>query len=171
MNTSWNLENLYPSFESQKYQEDIHKLSVIIEDYINYTSKIDMTKPTKTLAKLLLFNIELASLSSLIYSFISLSLATDATNEIANNQLVALNKMMLKTTLPSTIFERFIASIDDLDDVINQDDLLFEHEFFIKEIKQKGKYLLSDNEEVLASRLKQSGSSCGKSYTIILLLP
>lgn len=158
MNT-WSLENLYPGFESPKYQNDIHNLGVLIEKYIDLTSNIDTTKPKETLINLLEINIELASLSSLIYSFISLTLATDTINEIANNQLVAINKMMLKTTLPSTMFERFITSIDDLDSLINQDPLLKEHEFFIKEIKSSGKYLLSNNEEVLASRLRQSGSS------------
>lgn len=156
---TWNLDNLYPGFDSEKYYNDLIKLDSLIDQYIKLTTNIGKESHKDTLVNLLKTNIELTNLSSLIYSYISLSLATDTTNEVANNQLIAINKKMLQTTLPATLFEKFVVSIDNLDDIILQDQLLKEHEFFLKEIKKNGKFLLSDNEEVLASKLRQSGSS------------
>ena len=73
--------------------------------------------------------------------------------------MIMLNKKIVQTTHPSTICEKYILSIENLDEIINQHPLLKEHEFYLKEIKEQGKYLLTDEAEVLVAQLRQSGSS------------
>src|SRR5699024_8749046 len=101
----------------------------------------------------------LSSLFSKLASFANLSASVDARNEIA---LQSLNKLDVKATAmtkPEVQFQNFIKEIDDLDSIIDESDLLKEHEFYLLNIKEKTKYLLSEKEEILISKMSTTGST------------
>lgn len=156
--SSWSLDSLYPGFNSTEYQDDVVKLDNLIGEFSNLVNNFT-DDHRKNLIDLLTININLNNLVNRIFQFINLTLATDTTNEVANNQLLIMNQKIVKTTLPGTLAEKYITSIEKLDEIINSDPFLKEHEFYLKEVKDNGQYLLSDNEEVLAAKLRQSGSS------------
>src|SRR5690554_2843540 len=156
---TWNLNNLYLGLDDPKFTEDVKKLDVLIDDVNTLAKDFNQDNVKDKLKAFILKLEELQTLSTKLGGFISLSLATDATNQAFNNAMVVLRHKFLKTTLPSTLFEKFVASINNLDAVIKEDELLSEYEFMLTEIKEGSKHLLSDEEEVLAAELNQSGGS------------
>lgn len=52
-----------------------------------------------------------------------------------------------------------VSSLENLPYIINQSSILKEHEFFLFEIVEKGRYILSEKEENIISNMKNTGSS------------
>ena len=154
---TWSLKNLYLGLDDPKFKEDNARLKELIAEIKEAAPKLSIDNATKDLEAFLLLYEDLDNLVSKVAQFLNLTLATDVTNKEFNNAVVVLRKELLQTTLPLTLFEKFIAKIPDLDSVINKSEFLKEYEFFLKEIKDNSKYLLSEAEEVLAAEMNQSG--------------
>ncbi|MFS8541372.1 MAG: M3 family oligoendopeptidase, partial [Tissierellales bacterium] len=93
-----------------------------------------------------------------LISFASLTSAVDAKNELALKYLDKLQMKYAETTKSFYQFKRFIASIEALDEIIESSQFLKEHRFYLNEIKLSTKYMLSQEEEVLISKMKNTGS-------------
>lgn len=154
---TWNLQNLYLGLDDPKFKMDQDYLDDKIIELTNLSKSLGKGDIKKQLKEFIIMFEDLEVLASKLGSFVSLSLATDATNQAFNNAMVVLRQKFLKITLPSTLFEKFVAEIDNLNDIIKEDDLLTEYQFMLSEIKENSIHLLSDEEEVLAAELNQSG--------------
>jgi len=156
----WNLDALYPSFESKEFQDSLVLIEKLIEESKTYA--INEFKDTSdALIKIKTFIFKSEELRSLLirsFVFCSLSLATDAMNEEAKKYMNKMQQLSSKMTLASTKFSKWIPTIDNLDELIASDALLTEVKYYINRIVESSKYLLSDAEEIVISKLTQSGS-------------
>lgn len=155
----WNLKNLYLGLDDQKFIEDNAKLDEQIKVVIDKANNLSLNNPKDSLENYMKAFEALDLTAGKLSSFIFLSLATDVTNKDFNNASVVLRQKLLQTTLPSTLFEKFVGKIENLDAVINSSEYLKEYKFYLNEIKNNSKYLLSEAEEVLAAELNQAGGN------------
>lgn len=155
----WNLSKLYQGLNDPQYQKDVKALDEKIENLLIKAKALKEGNPKEKLVEFILLIEELNLLSGRLTSFVSLSLSTDSTNPDFNNAMVVLQHKLIKTTLPLTLFDKFIASIDNLEAIIEEDELLQTYKFMLLETKAQSIHLLSDEEEVLAAELNQSGGS------------
>lgn len=161
MNMRWSLKELYPSFESNEFKSDMDKLYKKIDDFkkwteSNFNSKENAVEKAEEYIKQLS---DFISLFSKLSSFAHLTASVDAKNEQA---LKISNKLSMKfseLTKPFVSYQKWVGSIDNLDDLINSSDILKEHEFFIKEAANNAKYLLSEQEEIIISKMANTGST------------
>lgn len=156
MNT-WDLSSIYTGFEDPKLLQDEATLDTLIEKMKQTIPSMDPNNP-KSLREVLNFYIEANALASTLFSYASLTTATDVTNNVANNYLSKMQKKMIQLTQVNVKFEKDVASIPNIQDLCKTDALLAEHEFYLSEIKNQSSHLLSDKEEILAAQLRQSGS-------------
>ena len=154
---TWSLDNLYLGLDDPKFIEDNSRLDQLIEIIKKNANELSMDNPGETLETFLINYEELENVAGKLSAFLQLTLATDVTNKAYTNANVVLRQKLLQITLPSTLFEKFIEKVNDLPSVINNSPYLKEYEFMLTEIKENSKYLLSENEEVLAAELNQSG--------------
>ncbi len=70
-----------------------------------------------------------------------------------------LENMMTKLTKPMVRFQYFLKDIDNLSDLVSKSELIEEHLFVLGELKEDSQYLLSEQEELIISKLKSTGSS------------
>lgn len=155
----WNLDKLYLGLNDPNFMRDQDALNTKCAYAIDKTRQLDINNALNHVKECILLFEEVELLAGRLASFIQLSLATDSTNTDFNNAWVVLQQTLLKFTLPNTLFEEFVAKIDDLDSIIHQDPLLEEYAFMLREIKEQSIHLLSDEEEVMAAELNQSGGS------------
>jgi pepF/M3 family oligoendopeptidase len=155
----WSLEKLYKGLDDPRYNEDnlildqkIKELDELSKHFGKENSKDELERFVNVLE-------EYQMVVGKLFSFVSLTLATDSTNPLFNNAMIVLRQKILKTTLALTLFEKYVARITDLEDVISKSKLLSEYKFMLLEIKEQSVHLLSDEEEVLAAELNQSGGS------------
>ncbi len=160
MTVRWSLDTLYKSFDSEEFQNDLIKLENLIEEIKNWSNENlnDQTNAISKMEKIIEFNIEFRTLHSVMASFARLSSSVDANNEKASMYMDKLQKMQSELTAPQVQFELWLAKVEDLEGVINNSEILKEHEFYIKEIAQKNEYLLSEDEEVIIAKMKATGS-------------
>jgi len=156
----WNLDKLYTSFESKEYVEDLEKLDELIKDFTDWSEK-NLNLPEDAANKIETYLNKLINLTNVftkLISFASLTSAVDAKNESALKYLDKLQMKYAETTKSFYQFKRFIASIESLDEIIESSQFLKEHRFYLNEIKLSTKYMLSQEEEVLISKMKNTGS-------------
>ncbi len=155
----WSLNKLYSSLEDPRYLGDLAQVDLLIKENENLLASKASYEASIFLEKALLLQEELTILFSKLFQFVSLSLATDVSNVLFNNALVGLRKKFVATTLSRTQLERYISNLANLEEVIKTSSYLEKYRFILLEIKNNSLHLLSDQEEVLASELNQSGGS------------
>lgn len=160
MNMRWSLDELYPSFESEEYLSDFKKLDESMEDFIKWSDDnlSSLDNPKHKIETYLKKLIDFTTLFSKLASYPSLTTSVDAKNEIALKYLDQLHSKHTLTTKANIQFQNFIGALENLDEIIEESEFLKEHSFYLKQIKMNTKYLLSEKEEIIISKMKNTGS-------------
>lgn len=156
----WSLDELYTSFDSKEYQSDLKAFNEKIESFVQWTEENlkSFEEAEKKISECLNRLIELSSLSSKLMAYPRLISSVEAKNQMALKYLDKLQIKYSEITKPYVQFEKFIGSLNNLDGIINSSEFLKEHSFFLNEVKKNTKYLLSEKEEILISKMKNTGS-------------
>lgn len=161
MNLNWSLKELYTSFNSEEFLEDMECLTEVIDEINKWTEII--AKDTDC-AKIKLegyverFSV-LADLITKIGSFIELSISVNTKDDEALKYSDILEKKLTKIVEAETKLNKWISSIENIDEVIKDSILLKDHEFILKEVVEKSKYLLTDREEAIIANMQNTGSN------------
>ncbi|OCB00529.1 M3 family oligoendopeptidase [Clostridium beijerinckii] len=161
MELNWSLKKIYPSFDGDEFKQDLNKLTDIIEEINKWA--LEATKNKDNLVEKLEDYInkftKVTDLSSRISIFINLSLSVNTKDKNALRYSDILEKKLTNLIGSSVKFERYISSIEGLDEIISKSKLLKEHEFMLKNIVEQSQYLLSDKEESIIANMKNTGSN------------
>jgi pepF/M3 family oligoendopeptidase len=168
MNMKWNLDALYTSFKSENFLNDIKEMDINIKKLNNWTLEelIESSAVQDNYAdigniirKYLDLYISIRKLYSALSSYAELTFSVDASNDTAKKYTEILEQKIPEITKATVTFTRWLALVKNIDKVIKNSGLLKEHSFYLKEVNDNSKYLLSDKEEILASKLKNTGSN------------
>ncbi len=158
---TWNLEALYPSFESEEFQQALNTIDDMVEQAIAFATK-ELTSTDDAHRKLKDYLTHAEKMRSIVhrsYAYCSLTISVDTLNEDAAKYMNRLQATMAKTALPSTLFAKWLPQVENLDELIETDPELKEVEFYLKRIVDGSKYVLTDKEEMIISKLQQTGST------------
>ena len=161
----WSLNELYTSFDSKEYTSDLEKLDNLIVEFSKWADdNLGSTdNATEKMEKYVEYSVELNSLFSKLFSFASLTNAVEAKNEKALQYLGTLRVKSSDLTKPEVQFQSFMKEIDNLEEITLSSELLKTHKFYLERIKDSTKYMLSEKEEVLISKMSNTGSSAWSS--------
>lgn len=154
---SWNVSRLYPSYEDPSYLQDWKQLDKDIADFQQWAKNLD--KNSDASAELLHYVKQNEITSQLIYQLFSYSqfqLAINVRDEESQKKTDQLQKKMETMTVPETQFVRWIKDLDLA--FVKDHPELKNYEWYLKKKQEEGRYLLSDREEELISKLKKTGS-------------
>lgn len=161
MDLNWSLKELYSSFESDEFKQDLKKTSDLIEDYNLWVNSIT-TNYENTLDKLHQYidkTSYLKNFSFKLASFVELSLSVNTKNEKALKASDILNQNISNMAESSAKIDKWIGEIENIDKLISSSSTLKEYEFFLKEKVEMNKYLLSDKEEGVIAKMQNTGSN------------
>lgn len=160
MDKTWSLKELYSSFEAEEFKNDMVKCKEYIEEH-----KVNIMEALKThdnevgvIEKYIESEIRLYNIFSKLLEFASLTLSVEAKNEKAMSVMENLENSFTELTEVEVNFKKWLYEIKNLNELIEGSKLLKEHEFFLKELWEKNRYLLSEAEEVVISKMKNTGS-------------
>lgn len=161
MNGNWSLTELYNDFNSIEFKNDMKLLNEKIESFKNFVDNI--TSSYDNLEDKLINYInetnEFKNLSNKLLMYSNLVVSVDTKNSTALKTLEIIEQNLAKMADSSAKLYKWIGSINNLDDVLSNSELLMEHKFHFNEIKEMSKYLLSEKEELLIAQMRGSGSS------------
>lgn len=161
MDLNWSLSEIYKSFNSNKFKDDLCTLDCCIKEINEWSVKLieRQESDTKKLEEYIEKFSKFHTLSRKLSSFTNLSLSTNTKDKDALKYSDILDNKLTEIVGTSTKVERWISSLRNIDEIINSSPLLKEHEFLLKEIVKKSRYLLSDKEEIIISNMKNTGST------------
>lgn len=161
MNKNWNLDNLYTSFSSKEFKEDMLKLENEINKFSAFADEIILSDEhiSLRLEKYITYTNEFKDLSYKLFMYTNLIISVDTKNSVALKNMEVLEEMMAKTADTSARISKWIGNIEDLESIVSSSELLKEHKFHFEEIAKKSKYLLSEKEELMIAKMRNTGSS------------
>jgi pepF/M3 family oligoendopeptidase len=168
---NWDLSPLYTSFESNEFQNDLNSIKPLIlefenslDDYIK-TGKTNNSSVNKEIIELYLkFSDNIDNLIIKTYSYAELKTTVNTNDNKALKYVDIIENYLSEKVIPIVKFQKYLPTINNLDEILNSNELIKEHSFHIKELYNESKYLLTDEEEVLYAKLKQTGSNA---FTIL----
>ena len=157
MNAEWSLDVLYKGFDDPKFQEDFKRVDEVCAEANAFAASL----PGGDAKENLLTYIRLQEkMASMIYTMGLYANLRQSVNTSDSESVAYLGQLMAKaagTTKADTIAKKYIASLENLEELIESDPLLKEYEFMLKQLKEDDKYSLSDQAEEVIARFNISG--------------
>lgn len=156
--SNWNLSKLYTSINDEKFIKDQKTLTELITKINEYTKELNNEDINNKLINTLKLMEEYTVLVEKLASFLSLSLTTDTTNKEVTSAKEILYGVINQASKPMAVINLWIKDLD-FNEIDFNNSYLKEYTFMLNEIKDGGKYLLSDGQEEVISKLRMNGSS------------
>lgn len=157
----WSLDELYTSFDSKEFLSDLESLDQKIVEFNNWANGnlLSSEEAVKKIEEYIRLSADITSILTKLRAYASLTSSVDAKNDIALQYMDRLSVMASELTKPNVMFQGFMKEIDNLDELIELSELLKEHKFYLSQIKEQAQYMLSEKEEILISKMSNSGST------------
>lgn len=159
MNSEWSLDVLYTGYDSPEFKRDIDAADAAVNAFNEAAAQMDASDPAGALKKMLGLMEANGELFERLFSFCSLKQATNTKDEQAAAYMGRLMARYSAMTKARTAFEKFVASIEDLDGVIDSDPMLADYGYMLRNIAGDSKHLLSEEAEEIMSLYDISGGS------------
>jgi len=160
MNTEWSLDRLYLSYTDPAFEKDFSALEDTIAAFKAY-----MAQPREgqdrlnDLKAMIEYAEQLTRLSTLLGSYIMLRQATDTTDPATAAVMGRLEQLCSSYSGELAMMQKYIGSLENLDELIAQDEKLAAYSFMLHETAGQAQYVLSDEAEEVIALMNLSGGS------------
>ena len=156
----WDLSAFYQSMNDPQIEHELKLLETKITDYTklidNLNTHISSPSPIENILKK---KIEISLMFDRLRNFGYLTVSTEAKNQNAKSLVDKVQKLATNTTKPQVKFQKWLLAQTNLNDLINKNNFLKTHEFYLFELIEDAKYLLTEDVEQTLSILSQTGSN------------
>ena len=159
MNKEWALDVIYKSYDDPAYQQDMETLKTLLGGLETEMKSYQQLEPKEGLEKSILLMEKLTGYAEKLGNYISLSQSVNTTDSRTNNEMAIFDKVATGSTRGEVVFRKYVASIENLDEVIQSSDLLKEYEYMLKETKKAASHLFSDDMEEMIAKMNLTGGS------------
>ncbi|MFE1626474.1 M3 family oligoendopeptidase [Brevibacillus reuszeri] len=161
MDMRWNLDVLYTSFDSPECKADWEKLCREMDEVKSWAGQ-NLQSKEDAVAKMETYLIKLTSAlqtQARLYSFAELTASVDAKNTDALQLIERIQDQSVELVEPEVLFQKWLGSLENLEALISESPLLETHRFYLSELSEKSKYMLSEREEIILAKMKNTGSN------------
>ena len=156
MKTNWDLTVFYKDFDDPEFKDDLARLPKEI-DAFTAAIAAPAEDEVKKLVSLVHQEEALSNLFERLSLMIGLTLAVDANNKAANAAMAPLMRAVMGSSLASNAFSRYLASLENLDAIIDADDELKARAFALREAAEDAKHQLPEALEKPVLKMQLSG--------------
>ncbi len=156
----WNLDNLYPGYDSPAFQSDllavdsgIAGINALAAGFADYQDK------EAKLVAYLKAEIDFSTLLTKLFGYCSLRESVASTDPVTAKHLNTLSTKTTEVTKTQTLFTRWLSAYPGLDADIRKNPFLKEHAFHLGEIVEEARHTLDEKTEVLIAKLRQTGGN------------
>ena len=156
----WDLDKIYKGFDSKEFTEDFKNINLNIDnlrEYIN--SNLWSESGEKFLnyfEEVVLKFEEISIIYGKLHSFVFLKLSCNANDKVAMDNELKLRDLSVDIILIQTTIVKNLSKKESID--LSNHETLKEYEFFIKDLIDEGKHLLSDEQEETMAILNNFGA-------------
>ena len=156
MKTNWDLTVFYKDFDDPEFKNDLARLPKEI-DAFTAAIAVPAEDEVRKLVSLVHQEEALSCLFERLSMMIELNFAVDANNKPANAALAPLMRAVMGSSLASNAFSRYLASLENLDAIIDADDELKARAFALREAAEDAKHQLPEALEKPVLKMQLSG--------------
>lgn len=157
MNMTWNLDILYKGYDDPKYASDYKKAEELVAKLIKSCDALNVENAKELIEKELKLEEEFNSVILELYTYSSLRSSTNVNDTEALMQMAKLSMLLNETVASSVKFQKFLLNVD-LESLARESELIKTYLFILNNNKESASHMLSEKEEVLASKLSLVGS-------------
>ena len=156
MKTNWDLTVFYKDFDDPEFKDDLARLPKEI-DAFTAAIAVPAEDEVRKLVSLVHQEEALSKLFERLSMMVELNFAVDANNKPANAALAPLMRAYMDSSLAANAFSRYLASLDNLDAIIDADDELKARAFALREAAENAKHQLPEALEKPVLKMQLSG--------------
>ena len=156
MKTNWDLTVFYKDFDDPEFKDDLARLPKEI-DAFTAAIAAPAEDEVKKLVSLVHQEEALSNLFERLSLMIELTLSVDANNKAANAAMAPLKRAVIGSSLASNAFSRYLASLENLDAIIDANDELKARAFALREAAEDAKHQLPEALEKPVLKMQLSG--------------
>ena len=156
MKTNWDLTVFYKDFDDPEFKDDLARLPKEI-DAFTAAIAAPAEDEVRKLVSLVHQEEALSCLFERLSMMIELNFAVDANNKAANAALAPLMRANMDSSLAANAFSRYLASLENLDAIIDADDELKARAFALREAAEDAKHQLPEALETPVLKMQLSG--------------
>lgn len=159
MSYEWSLDALYKGYDDPKFAEDSAKLEEALVRTNKFAEEIASMPPREALLAYIRQGEEDQLLIARLFSYASLRTSANTKDTESASVIGRLMGKLGSTAKARTKIEKHIASIENLDALIESEPLLKEYEYMLHNLRDAQKHMLSDECEEIAALYNISGGS------------
>lgn len=159
MSYEWSLDVLYKGYNDPKFAEDLASLDEALARTNRFADEIASIPPRDALLEYIKQSEADELLISRLFSFASLRSSANTKDVESASVMGRLMGKLSSTAKARTKIAKYIASIENLDELIESEPLLKEYEYMLHNIRDAQKHKLSDECEEIAALYNISGGS------------
>lgn len=156
MNQEWSLEALYKGYDDPEFIRDMELLPEKIEEYRSMASSLGQGNEKEQLTAYLQAEEALEKFVSRLYLFLNLKQSANTADEQAAAGISRVSMRLSTLQKDQTAARKWVASLENLQQLIDSDPYLKEYEYLLLQIKKESAHLLSDDVEDVIARLNVS---------------
>lgn len=157
MNTEWNLSIMYSGLDDPALQEDMNKL---VEANQAFKAAVEKASTLEDKEKAELILSEMEKYNKILFKIFDFLQLRQACNTEDGQNMALINKVMNiynEGAEYTVAADRILASIEDVDALAKESELIKEYTFLIKETKKRCSHLLSNEVEAMISAMDMTG--------------
>ena len=134
MNMRWDLSDLYPAFDSEKFVKDYASLDGIIQKIKDWcrANLQDQENAAVRIENYIQLSTEFETVSSLLLEYAELSQSVDSKNQKAIEYSEKIQKKQIELTAERVNFRKWLKNIPDLDELIRNNGALQPYRFYLQ---------------------------------------
>ncbi len=156
-NGEWSLAELYADYDDPRFRADMDELDKLSAELDRRSRDLSGDRK-ETLLDLLGRWEELTELTGKLMLYVSLRQSACTTDEKASSLMDQLSAKTSRLAAPQTRVNQYIASMEDLEELIASDEKLGDYAFLLRSTKDDAKYLLDAGSEEIISLYENTGS-------------
>ena len=157
MNTEWNLSIMYSGLDDPALQEDMNRL---VEANQAFKAAVEKASTLEDKEKAELILSEMEKYNKILFKIFDFLQLRQACNTEDGQNMALINKVMNiynEGAEYAVAADRILASIEDVDALAKESELIKEYTFLIKETKKRCSHLLSNEVEAMISAMDMTG--------------
>ena len=157
MYNEWSLDIFYKGIDDPALEADVKKLEENVALYKKTIAALTPDDPAKTLRGIIDIKETTTVLVRKIAGYCSLRRSANSKDGEVSALITRIQMLLAGTAKENVAFEKYVGSIEDLDEVLDSDEVLSQYKFYFGEVKASVSHNLSDEAEDVFARLNISG--------------
>ena len=159
MNEVWNLDPIYPGFDSPEFQRDLDGLKETVADYASWVKDLDSAEPLAGLKTGTDYLEKLFTYGNKLVEYCMLRQAANTLDGEASSNAGLVMGILSTMAGPKALFKEWASKLPNLMELVEGDEVLREYTFLYSNIREDSRYQLPGRGEEIMAKMELSGGS------------